>query len=208
MFAALVRCGRPSSSKPHDKATMVWVRMLEQPRGREAVSQSHGFVGAEQEQGSRLGRIAGVDFGNVRIGIAISDPGHSIASPWKNLARRGLAHDAEVFRRLVAEEQIELFVVGLPVHCDGRESKSSQQVRSFAAWLKKETAVPVVFFDERFTTVEAEGLMLSANLSRKSRKERRDMLAAQILLTSYLQWRRSNAEGVGPSDSPGALDAQ
>lgn len=148
-----------------------------------------------------------MDYGNVRIGIAISDPGHSIASPWKNLTRRGAAHDAEVFRRLVAEEGVELFVMGLPVHCDGRESKSSQQVRSFAAWLEQVTSVPVVFFDERFTSVEAEGLMLSANLSRKSRKARRDMLAAQILLTSYLQWRRDHDEGIAPSDSPGALDA-
>lgn len=154
-----------------------------------------------------MGRIAGVDFGNVRIGIAISDPGHSIASPWKNLTRRGEAHDADVFRRLVDEEQIELFVVGLPVHCDGRESKLSQQVRSFAAWLKKVTTVPVVFFDERFTSVEAEELLLLADLSRKSRKARRDMLAAQILLASYLQWRQTNDDDVSPSDSPGALDA-
>ncbi|MBL9122028.1 MAG: Holliday junction resolvase RuvX, partial [Planctomycetaceae bacterium] len=102
------------------------------------------------------GRIAGIDFGTVRIGIALSDARQSIASPYENYTRRGTAADAQRFARLVQEEEIRLFVVGLPLHGDGRESQKSQEARRFGAWLAAQTGVPVEFFDERYTSVEAE----------------------------------------------------
>ena len=134
-----------------------------------------------------LGRIAGVDYGTVRIGIAISDPGRTIASPLENYTRRGLTQDAERFRRLVTEEEITLFVVGLPIHLDGRESQKSQEARQFGQWLTETTGIPVEFFDERFTSREAENWLLAADMTRKRRKKRLDMLAAQITLSAYLE---------------------
>jgi putative Holliday junction resolvase len=134
-----------------------------------------------------LGRIAGVDYGTVRIGIAISDPGRTIASPLENYTRRGLTQDAERFRRLVAEEEITQFVVGLPIHLDGRESQKSQEARQFGQWLTETTGIPVEFFDERFTSREAENWLLAADMTRKRRKKRLDMLAAQITLSAYLE---------------------
>ena len=83
------------------------------------------------------GRVAGIDFGTVRIGIAISDPGRSIASPLENYTRQGLEQDARRFRRLVAEENVALFVVGLPVHLSGQESRKSQEARQFGKWLQE-----------------------------------------------------------------------
>jgi putative Holliday junction resolvase len=137
-----------------------------------------------------LGRIAGVDYGTVRIGIAISDPGRTIASPLENYTRRGLTQDAERFRRLVTEEEITLFVVGLPIHLDGRESQKSQEARQFGQWLTETTGIPVEFFDERFTSREAENWLLAADMTRKHRKKRLDMLAAQITLSAYLEATR------------------
>jgi putative holliday junction resolvase len=134
-----------------------------------------------------LGRVAGIDFGTVRIGIAISDPGRSIASPLENYTRRGLEQDARRFQRLVAEEGITLFVVGLPIHLDGQESKISQEARQFGQWLGELTGIPVEFFDERFTSHEAEQHLLAADMTRKRRKQRLDMLAAQIMLVAYLE---------------------
>jgi putative Holliday junction resolvase len=145
-------------------------------------------------------RIAAIDFGAVRIGIAITDPEQSFASPYETYMRRGEEGDRRRFRRLVAEEQVELFVVGLPVHLDGRESQKSREARQFGQWLQEVTEVPVVFFDERFTTSEAEEFLLESQLSRKRRKERRDMLAAQILLSSFLE---SKTKG---QQEPGSLD--
>ncbi len=88
----------------------------------------------------------------MRLGIAISDPGQTLASPYENYTRRGPEQDAARLRRLVAEEGPTLFVVGLPVHLDGRESQKSQEARQFARWLGETTGVPVELFDERFTT--------------------------------------------------------
>jgi putative Holliday junction resolvase len=133
------------------------------------------------------GRVAGIDFGTVRIGIAVSDRDRTIASPLENYTRRDPRQDAARFQRLVAEEEIVLFVVGLPVHLDGRESEKSQQARQFGQWLLETTGVPVEFFDERFTSREAEQLLVSAEMTNKRRKKRLDMLAAQIMLSAYLE---------------------
>ena len=146
------------------------------------------------------GRVAGIDYGTVRIGIAISDPERKIASPLENYTRRGLDQDAERFRRLVADEGVVLFVVGLPIHLDGRESEKSQEARQFGQWLGETTGVPIEFFDERFTSHEAEQLLLGAELTKKRRKKRMDMLAAQIMLTAYLE-SHNRGDG-GPSNLP------
>lgn len=146
------------------------------------------------------GRIAAIDFGTVRIGIAISDPGRTVASPYENYTRRGPQQDAKRFQRLVAEENVTRFVVGLPVHLDGQESQKSREARQFGAWLTAATGVPVDFFDERFTSSEAADFLIEAGMTRKRRKQRMDMLAAQILLAAYL-----DAQCKG-QQSPGSLD--
>lgn len=146
------------------------------------------------------GRLAGIDFGSVRIGIALSDSERSIASPHAVYTRRDLDADARYFRNLVASERIARFVVGLPVHLDGRESPISRDARSFGDWLTETTGVSVDFFDERFTTSEAEAALMAAGLTSKRRKLRRDMLAAQMLLTAYLE------AGCRDQQDPGGLD--
>ncbi|HJN10159.1 MAG: Holliday junction resolvase RuvX [Pirellulaceae bacterium] len=143
------------------------------------------------------GRIAGVDFGHVRIGIAITDPSRSIASPLDNYTRHGEGADATYFRRLVEEERVAGFVVGLPLHMSGDESQKSNEVRDFGAWLARQTGSPVVFHDERFSTVAADALMGEAELTHKQRKKRRDMLAAQIILTSFLERPENSSENDG-----------
>ena len=144
-----------------------------------------------------LGRVAGIDFGTVRIGIALSDPGRSIASPHENYTRRSAELDAERFQRLAAEEEVTLFVVGLPLHMHGGESEKSIEARRFGKWLARLTGVPVEFFDERLTSVEAERLLLEAQMTKKRRKKRTDMLAAQIMLSAYLENRAAGAGGEG-----------
>jgi putative Holliday junction resolvase len=146
------------------------------------------------------GRLAGIDYGTVRIGISVSDSRRSIASPYENYTRRGLPADAKRFKQLVQEEQIVGFVVGLPVHGSGRESQKSHEARQFGAWLAEQTGVPVEYFDERYTSLEAEQHLMAAELTKKRRKARLDMLAAQILLQAYLE---SKSRG---QVEPGALD--
>ena len=132
-------------------------------------------------------RIAGIDYGTVRIGIATADTSVGIAGPYATYTRRSEAADARFFQQLVTEEGIERFVVGLPVHLSGQESRKSVEARAFGAWLARETGTPVEYFDERFTSAEAEVLLQAANLTKKKRTARRDQLAAQIMLTAYLE---------------------
>jgi putative Holliday junction resolvase len=146
------------------------------------------------------GRVAGIDFGTKRIGIAITDRGRTIASPYENYVRGTRDQDARRFQRLVEEEAVVLFVVGLPVHLDGRESEKSEESRTFGKWLEEATGVPVEFFDERFTSVEAESFLLDAQMTKKRRRARMDMVAAQIMLAAYLESRRKAADEPGPLD--------
>ncbi len=133
------------------------------------------------------GRIAGIDYGTVRIGIATADLEIGIASPYETYTRRNAELDARYFQELANSERLVRFVVGLPVHLDGHESQKSHEARAFGKWLEELTAVPVDYFDERFTTSEAEGILGQANFTKKRRKARLDQLAAQIMLTAYLE---------------------
>ena len=133
------------------------------------------------------GKIAGVDYGTVRVGIAISDADRILASPYATYIRRTMDEDAQYFRQLVNEERITRFVVGLPLHLSGDLSEKAKEVIRFGRWLAKTTDVDVDYVDERYTSVEAERLLRAAGLTEKKRKERRDKLAAQILLGTYLE---------------------
>jgi len=148
------------------------------------------------------GRIAGIDFGTVRLGIAIADLEVGIATGYENYTRRSRDLDAQYFRKLVGEERIIRFVVSLPVHLDGRESEKSRQAREFGAWLAEVTGVPVVYFDERFTSAQAEQILTGAELTKKQRKARLDMLSAQIMLSAYLESPDRQEEGAAPLDDP------
>jgi putative Holliday junction resolvase len=144
------------------------------------------FLPAEEGEKGAM-RIAGIDYGTVRIGIAMADLEVGIASPFENYSRRSAVLDADYFAALAKKERLERFVVGLPVHLHGGESQKSTEARAFGKWLNEATGVPVEFFDERFTTAEADEVLSAAKLTKKQRQARRDQLAAQIMLTAYLE---------------------
>lgn len=132
------------------------------------------------------GPLLGIDFGTVRIGLAISDPDRKIAFPLTTYTRVGTAADTAFFCHQVAKQNVVGLVLGLPVHLDGREGHKAIEARAFGQWLEKITRLPVVFFDERFTTAQAEAALWQAGLTHQRRKERRDRVAAQIMLQAYL----------------------
>jgi putative Holliday junction resolvase len=150
--------------------------------------------------GGKSTRIAGIDYGTVRLGIATADLAVGIAGSFENYTRRTPELDAKYFADLATQEKIERFVVGLPVHLSGHESQKSIEARAFGEWLGSVTSVPVEYFDERFTTSEADQILGAAKLTKKKRQARRDQLAAQIMLTAYLE---SGAKG---QDAPGGID--
>lgn len=138
-----------------------------------------------------MSRLLGVDFGTVRVGLAITDAERRFASPLATYTRRSVDEDGRFFKRLVEVEEIAEVVVGLPMHTNGREGVKAAEARAYGQWLGETTGKPVVFYDERFTTVEAEGFLQEAGLTSKKRKQKRDRVAAQILLQSYLEAGRT-----------------
>lgn len=150
------------------------------------------------------GRVAGVDYGRRRIGVAVCDAERILASPLCIHETRGDHEaDAAFFRRLAGAESLVGFVVGLPVHADGTTSAMSAEVERFGAWLGRITGLPIAFHDERYSSREAAGLLAGSGLSRGRKKERSDAVAAQVVLSSWLD---AQAHGGGPA-TPGALDA-
>ncbi len=134
------------------------------------------------------GRLAGIDYGRRRIGVAVCDARRMLASPLCVRETTGdRAADAAFFRTLVAAEDLVGFIVGMPVHADGRPSDMSREAEGFGAWLGRETGLPVVFHDERYTSHEAAGLLAGVGLSRGRKKQRADAVAAQVILAAWLE---------------------
>jgi len=131
-------------------------------------------------------RLLGLDYGSVRIGLAVCDASRVIASPLEVRERQSSDADAAYFRSIVEREQIGGLVVGLPLHTTGREGTKAHESRVFGEWLKSVTGLPVIYADERFTTAFAESALWSAGLTHKKRKARRDAVAAQMMLQAFL----------------------
>jgi putative Holliday junction resolvase len=145
-----------------------------------------------------FGRLAGIDYGTVRIGVAICDPSRQWVSPYATYLRRNEALDREYFQSLAERESVVGWIVGLPIHCDGQESQKSAEVREFAEWLTCYTGLPVQFFDERFTSVLANKLLAQADLTRQKKKQRLDRVAAHLILEAYLESCRGPDEPSRP----------
>ncbi|MFO0891512.1 MAG: Holliday junction resolvase RuvX [Isosphaeraceae bacterium] len=154
-----------------------------------------------------MGRILGLDFGLRRVGAAISDPGRSIASPLELYERRDPTQDARHYASLVREHDVRRIVIGLPVHTTGREGELAARAREWGAWLAGVTGLAVAYTDERYTSIEADNLMIQQGLKRQKRKALRDKLAAQILLQNYLdQGAPEGAAAPGPLADPEGPD--
>jgi putative holliday junction resolvase len=141
----------------------------------------------------RRGRLLGVDFGTKRLGLALSNPEQTMSTPLETLTRRDAMQDARRLVQHVRDYCVVGLVVGLPVHMSGDEGDKAREARAFGSWAAKVTSLPVCYADERYSTAQADEQLREAGLSPSRRKERRDMLAAQILLQSYLESARDNA---------------
>ena len=143
------------------------------------------------------GRLAGLDYGTVRIGIASCDPSQTWVTPLDTYQRRNEKLDREFFVDLAEREDLVGWVVGLPIHCDGKESQKSAEVRQFSCWLAEVTSLPYLFVDERFTTAEARRLLSETKLSPEKKKKQLDRIAAHLILSHFLSDRSRSASQNG-----------
>ncbi len=132
-------------------------------------------------------RKIALDVGTVRIGIATSDPMGIIASGYETFTRsKDEEGDLQKIAALAKEKQADTFVIGLPLNMDGTEGEKVLEIRDFAEKLSKYTDLSIVFQDERLTTVSAEKALIESGMRREKRKKVVDMVAATIILQSYL----------------------
>jgi len=131
-------------------------------------------------------RSLGLDIGDKRIGVALSDPDGILASPLTIINRREERLDIEAITNIVNQYQVKQIIVGLPRSMDGTIGKQAEKVKALTQRLCQHTQVPVEFRDERLSTVSAKRLMREANAPKTKKKARDDAIAAAIILQGYL----------------------
>jgi len=143
-----------------------------------------------------------IDYGSKRIGLAAGDAPSCaddpiLPYPVATVTRsRSLGHDIGEILRLAEKEKAQAFVIGLPLHADGSHGASAQAATEFANAVKKRTTLPVEMFNEWGTTLDAEEIMLDADVSRAKRRDRIDRMAAASILTGFLRHQVSRKNSV------------
>jgi putative Holliday junction resolvase len=146
-------------------------------------------------------RILALDVGERRIGVAVSDPLGWTAQAHSVIQRRRPEADLQAVAKLVQEVGAERVVVGFPRRLDGSEGPEARRVEEFAGELANVINVPIDLYDERLTTVEAEGALLEGDVSRRRRRQVIDKVAAALILDGYL--RRASGQNKPRSSVPG-----
>lgn len=136
-----------------------------------------------------MSRVLGLDLGTRRIGVALSDPTGTIASPLLTLPHRSLAEDVERVAALCRAHAAQAVVVGWPRRLTGVAGSAARHAEEFARALRRAVAVPVELWDERLSTAAAERALLEADVRRARRRAIRDQVAAALILQAYLDAR-------------------
>ena len=132
-----------------------------------------------------MGRVLGIDYGDSRIGLAMSDPLKIIASPYKTIRNEGNEKCLQVFQSLIKEKDVEAIVVGLPMGLKGQETAQTKKVREFADLLYA-LKLPIHLEDDRLSSVSAEKSMIQQNIKTGHNKGLIDQRAAAIILQQFL----------------------
>jgi putative Holliday junction resolvase len=131
-------------------------------------------------------KVLGLDIGEKRIGIAVSDALRCTAQGLTVLHRSGMDDDIGAIQELIDASQVSEVVVGLPKNMDGSLGEGAQKVMSFVSKLEESLSIPIVLWDERLTTAEATRVLLQADVSRNKRRKVVDKIAAALILQGYL----------------------
>lgn len=131
-------------------------------------------------------RIMGVDYGDKRIGIALTDLMQIIASPLEVYQTKTLKDDIDYICKIIKDNDVEKVVFGLPLNMDGSEGDRAKITKKFASLVAQQTNAEIVFQDERLSSIEADEILIKCNVKREKRKKLIDKLSACIILESYL----------------------
>lgn len=135
------------------------------------------------------GRIMGLDIGDRTIGVAVSDLMGMTAQGVKTIKRTSKKNDIDEIKNIIKEKNVNLIVSGLPKNMNGTVGPQGEKVKKFCELIKEEIDINIEFWDERLTTVAAEKTLITADVSRKKRKNVIDMMAAVLILQGYLDYK-------------------
>lgn len=136
-------------------------------------------------------RILGIDFGQKRIGLALSDPLGFTAQGLETLMRQNKNQVLKDLKMLCQTHQVREVIIGLPVNMDGSMGPKAKEVLDFVPRMEKELSLPIKTWDERLSSRQAGRLMIEGGLSRKKQRAQSDRLAATLILQSYLESKRN-----------------
>ena len=136
-------------------------------------------------------RVLALDIGEVRVGVAVSDPQESVASPVCVLPASEVEGNAAPFRRVLEDWEPELLLCGLPLTLAGEEGPQAQRIRAIATRVSEQTRLPLEYVDERLTSSEAKQILRRQGLNEKAMRGKVDMVAASLMLQAWLDSRRA-----------------
>jgi putative Holliday junction resolvase len=138
-------------------------------------------------------RILGIDYGDRRVGLAVSDPLQLTAQPLATHLLSDTESDRKFFQDVVRLQEIEMIVIGIPVRMDGSHGSRAEKTREFGRWLEQAVGRPIVYWDERLTTRQAQGFMKDQKVRVKDKKSVENQISASIILAGYLESRREDS---------------
>jgi len=137
------------------------------------------------------GRVMALDLGSKRVGVALSDPTRTIAQSYGVVQRKSRDEDFARYQQIMTEQKVTLLVVGLPTTSEGGDSETAVWIRDYIAEFSQQCGVPIQFWDESFTTVQAEDSLRQRGKRGKKARQQVDAVAAAFILQSYLDAQRN-----------------
>jgi putative Holliday junction resolvase len=140
-------------------------------------------------------RILGIDFGDKKCGLALSDKLFIIAQALGSYRPKSQKEDEKYFKELVSKYEIGEIVIGLPLRMDGSPGTRVEKTKKFANWLESTLGLPVILWDERLTTKQALKILQQQKIRNKKKKALEDQISAALILSSYLERKRAERHG-------------
>ena len=137
-------------------------------------------------------KVMGLDFGDKRIGVALSDVSRFLATGYETYTRVSIAKDIEHLQKIIEDNKVKVVVFGLPLNMDGTKGIRVEKTEQFADLLKSKCAVEIDYYDERLSSVSAEEILIEAGVRREKRKQLIDKVAATLILQDYLDKKKEN----------------
>lgn len=132
------------------------------------------------------GKVLGIDYGHVRVGVAVSDEERSIAFGRESIKNKSNRVLLGKLRDICKKENIKKIIIGLPLNMDGANTSQTNEVKKFGESLQNTLKIPVIYHDERLTSVESCGILTALGYKGKQKREEKDKIAASIILQNYL----------------------